>query len=119
MFIHVCLQVAQGVSIRCGVGTQPASSGVPFNRVGAMGLRNFRDSRGGEWRVWDVVPYGSHPTERRGRERRVAQSGAYPGPERRTRERRMRTPGLMTPGLESGWLCFESAQEKRRLTPIP
>jgi hypothetical protein len=31
----------------------------------------------------------------------------------------MRTPGLMTPGLESGWLCFESGSEKRRLSPIP
>jgi hypothetical protein len=26
---------------------------------------------------------------------------------------------LLTPGLEQGWLCFESESEKRRLTPIP
>ncbi|HEX9937974.1 MAG TPA: hypothetical protein VGB15_12660 [Longimicrobium sp.] len=31
----------------------------------------------------------------------------------------MRTPQLLTPGLESGWLCFENHVDKRRLTPIP
>ena len=25
----------------------------------------------------------------------------------------------LTAGLDSGWLCFENAGEKRRLTPIP
>lgn len=85
-----------------------------------MSLKNFRDSTGNEWRVWDVVPYGARSSERRQTDRRVAQSGAYTGPERRTgRERRIRTATLMTPGLEAGWLCFENQVDKRRLTPIP
>ena len=85
-----------------------------------MALRNFRDSDGNDWKVWDVVPYGSRASERRGTERRMAQSGAYTGPERRTgRDRRVRTATLMTPGLEAGWLCFENHVDKRRLTPIP
>jgi hypothetical protein len=32
---------------------------------------------------------------------------------------RRRDATLFTPGLESGWLCFEAGPEKRRLTPIP
>jgi hypothetical protein len=31
----------------------------------------------------------------------------------------VRTPQLLTPGLETGWLCFENHVDKRRLTPIP
>src|SRR5215218_322098 len=84
-----------------------------------MGLRHFTDSEGREWRVWDVFPFGGPRAERRSRDRRVAQSGTYPGAERRGRERRVRTPTLLTPGLEKGWLCFENHVDKRRLTPIP
>jgi len=86
-----------------------------------MSLRNFRDSDGAEWRVWDVVPYGARPSERRlAADRRVAMSASYPGPERRSgRDRRVRTASLLTPGLEAGWLCFENHVDKRRLTPIP
>jgi len=85
-----------------------------------MSLRNFKDAGGTEWRVWDVVPYKTYAGERRASDRRVAQSGAYTGPERRTgRDRRIRTATLMTPGLENGWLCFENQADKRRLTPIP
>lgn len=85
-----------------------------------MALKNFTDADGNEWRVWDVVPYGTRASERRAADRRVAQSGAYTGPERRVRkDRRVRTATLMTPGLEAGWLCFENHIDKRRLTPIP
>ena len=85
-----------------------------------MPLRNFQDSEGNDWRVWDVVPYGGRNVERRGGDRRRIPPRPYAGPERRgTRDRRMRTPTLLTPGLESGWLCFENPADKRRLTPIP
>ena len=70
--------------------------------------------------MWNVTPMTLQGTERRMTERRVAHGVVYSGPERRAgRERRMRTPGLLTPGLEAGWLCFERGEEKRRLTPIP
>jgi hypothetical protein len=85
-----------------------------------MGLRNFRDTDGNEWRVWDVHPYGTLREERRVAERRRAPSVEYTGPERRSgTDRRGRGIGLFTPGLESGWLCFENSALKRRLTPIP
>ncbi len=56
-----------------------------------MALRNFTDSQGTGWRVWNVVPQYAA-----GRDGEV-----------------------MTPGLQGGWLCFDSGTEKRRLSPIP
>jgi hypothetical protein len=56
-----------------------------------MALRNFIDSHGRGWRVWNVVPdYGWGKDE-----------------------------DTLTPGLAGGWLCFEHGDEKRRLSPIP
>ena len=94
-------------------------NGAPFT-CKAMPLRTFEDSQGKICKVWDVTPFVGHETERRTTERRLAKGVVYSGPERRVgRERRMRTPGLMTPGLEAGWLCFEREEEKRRLSPVP
>jgi hypothetical protein len=85
-----------------------------------MPLRTFEDSKGETCKVWNVTPFVVQGTERRMTERRMAAGTLYSGPERRAgRDRRVRTPGLMTPGLESGWLCFERGNEKRRLTPVP
>ena len=74
-----------------------------------MPLREYQDGNGTNWRIWNV-----HPTQR---------AGARPteeGPERRTAPREEeRSRMIATPGLEQGWLCFESPVEKRRLTPIP
>ncbi|HEU0053916.1 MAG TPA: hypothetical protein VFQ39_12110 [Longimicrobium sp.] len=85
-----------------------------------MALRNFKDSEGHEWRVWDVHPYSVRKEERRIADRRRGNDVEYAGPERRVgHDRRRRTPGLLTPGLEAGWLCFENHVDKRRLTPIP
>lgn len=61
-------------------------------------LRAFIDSSGTEWRVWDVLP---SPTNRA--------FAASPGS----------LPTLNGTAFASGWLCFESAMEKRRLAPIP
>lgn len=56
-----------------------------------MALRNFTDSQGHTWRVWNVVPqYATGRDEEQ-----------------------------MTPGLQGGWLCFENSGDKRRLSPIP
>jgi hypothetical protein len=85
-----------------------------------MGLRNFKDTDGHEWRVWDVYPYSVRSNERRVADRRRATSASYAGPERRRgHDRRVRSAALLTPGLEAGWLCFENHVDKRRLTPIP
>ncbi|HEX2202939.1 MAG TPA: hypothetical protein VHG91_06565 [Longimicrobium sp.] len=86
-----------------------------------MALRNFRDSEGHEWRVWDVYPYTMRREERRVTDRRRGSSDGYSGPERRSGQDRRsnRAASLLTPGLEAGWLCFENHVDKRRLTPIP
>jgi hypothetical protein len=83
-----------------------------------MGYRVFRDSQGTEWQTWDVVP---HLTERRELERRVRMAPVEHADRRRSPDRRVikgRRPAL-TAGLDAGWLCFENAHEKRRLSPIP
>jgi len=82
-----------------------------------MGYRSFRDSAGVEWSAWDVVP---QLAERRVVERRQTRQ-AIPFRDRRNLERRvvMSRRAVMTPGLTGGWLCFEGAAEKRRLSPIP
>lgn len=83
-----------------------------------MGYRVFRDSQGTEWQAWDVVP---QLTERREVERRVRIAPVEHADRRRAQDRRVikgRRPTL-TAGLDSGWLCFENPEEKRRLAPIP
>lgn len=58
-----------------------------------MAVREFTDSRGVEWRVWDVTPAHIHPATR--------------------------GEDFMTL-LQDGWLAFESGREKRRLeAPYP
>ena len=83
-----------------------------------MAYRIFTDSRGTEWQTWDVVP---RLAERRASERR-SRADPPPHSERRTQlDRRVVTSprAILTSGLDSGWLCFETGDEKRRLTPIP
>lgn len=81
-----------------------------------MPIREFNDPSGALWQAWRVVPtVGSAP--------------AWPGPERRTEmppepmlERRRQEVvrrRILTEELRDGWLCFEGAGEKRRLTPVP
>lgn len=58
-----------------------------------MAVREFTDSHGREWRVWDVTPEHMHP---------VTRSEDYMA------------------DLQDGWLAFESGMEKRRLeAPYP
>jgi hypothetical protein len=56
-----------------------------------MAVREFTDTWGTEWRVWDVTPEVMHP---------ITRSEDY------------------MQKLQDGWLAFESAAEKRRL-PAP
>lgn len=59
-----------------------------------MAFRTFRDPEGREWQVWDVVP-----------------SREVEGSSRRHH--------YLPPEMAEGWLCFEAADQKRRLTPFP
>jgi len=81
-----------------------------------MALREFKDSRGTEWLAWDVAPARAVTRVRSGADRRTTPTPNY-RPERRViRERRRRQIG---PGLEHGWVCFQSPEQKRRLAPPP
>ena len=72
-----------------------------------MSNRRIHDERGTIWDIWDVLPGD-------------VLAGSY---DRRSNDRlRERTPEstpTVQPELENGWLCFQSAGERRRLTPIP
>ena len=59
-----------------------------------MAFRTFRDRDGREWQVWDVVP---------GREIEASS----------------RRHQYLPPEMVQGWLCFETADQKRRLSPCP
>ena len=74
-----------------------------------MAHREFVDA-GVQWQAWDVMP--SAPERRNAGERRAVLRD--PG-ERRNRHE----PRIRLDGYETGWLVFESANEKRRIHPIP
>jgi hypothetical protein len=85
-----------------------------------MGYRTFVDRDGSYWQVWD-----SQPTrvERRlsGGDRRHPKHFPWKGIERRGgTDRRLTSQRRITlsEGYGSGWLTFESLDEKRRLIPI-
>lgn len=87
-----------------------------------MSIRSFRGSDGVDWQVWCVTP----PTKS-GKERRLLADRRSPDPvlryagaERRTGEDR-RGQGMrwLNDRFAHGWLVFESAREKRRLSPVP
>lgn len=59
-----------------------------------MAARSFDGRDGRRWLVWRVVP-GQHSTTA------LTAKSQLPG------------------GLQGGWLCFETEDEKRRLAPVP
>ena len=76
-----------------------------------MAHRDYVDSEGVPWQVWEVIPQSVD--RRRLRERRLAPRDAQ---ERRKRhEARLR----LSNGESDGWLVFEARDQKRRLRPIP
>jgi hypothetical protein len=83
-----------------------------------MSYRTFVDPSGVSWQVWEVRPT---MVERRLEERRNRDL-PFEGDERRTgTERRVRPERRVNlgPELAKGWLAFHSAEEKRRLAPVP
>jgi hypothetical protein len=70
--------------------------------------RQFFDAKGASWDVWDVSP---HDLSRFDYDRRT--SSRVRGDAPRAVE------ASVYPELREGWLCFQSATEKRRFAPIP
>ncbi|HJP85933.1 MAG TPA: hypothetical protein VJ852_08090 [Gemmatimonadaceae bacterium] len=86
-----------------------------------MGYRTFVDTNGSYWQVWDSQPTRA---ERRTAklDRRQPRYVPWLQPERRSGlDRRITSQRRITlaSGYGSGWLTFESLNEKRRLLPIP
>jgi len=81
-----------------------------------MSLRTFKDSTGQDWDAYDVVPRAE---ERRRYDRRSGETQIDPSEERRDTDRRITVGRSDYITSKPGWLCFESQDERRRLTPIP
>jgi hypothetical protein len=80
-----------------------------------MAHRTFTDAGGVEWTVYDVIP---RTDDRRAEERRRDPEGDIGTEDRRQEDRRIEI-GHLPSRLTDGWLCFESAGDRRRLQPIP
>jgi hypothetical protein len=83
------------------------------------GYRTFEDARGRAWEVWMVHPSS---IERRKMERRSPVENAVFLIEQRVLGDRRSTSGArsaVASEYSSGWLCFSSDGEKRRLAPVP
>jgi hypothetical protein len=76
-----------------------------------VAVRDYTDSEGVSWQVWEVIPQSVE--RRRLRERRVADRDEYD--RRKRHEVRLRH----AEGDIDGWLVFESFDTKKRLRPIP
>jgi hypothetical protein len=75
-----------------------------------MAHRDYTDSEGVSWQVWEVIPQSVE--RRKLRERRVA--------DRDELDRRKRHEVRLRPADGAdGWLVFESFDMKKRLRPIP
>lgn len=84
-----------------------------------MPYRTFVDSTGTEWQTWDIVPRLSE--RRSGEHDRRVETIPIEFADRRGRPRRITISrkALLRGTYSQGWLCFDSARQKRRLTPIP
>jgi hypothetical protein len=76
-----------------------------------MAHREYIDSEGVAWQVWEVIPQSVE--RRKLRERRIASRDE--NDRRRRHEVRLRT----SDGEADGWLVFEAYDVKKRLRPIP
>ena len=83
-----------------------------FLRHPPVAKRQFFDDDGVPWIVWDV-----HPDDL-GRVTYDRRSGPLSVEAARS-ELSRRNERAVHPDLRNGWLCFQAAAEKRRLTPIP
>ena len=76
-----------------------------------MAHREYVDSEGVAWQVWEVIPQSVE--RRKLRERRIAPRDT--DDRRKRHEARLR----LSDGESDGWLVFESSDQKKRLRPIP
>ena len=76
-----------------------------------MAHREFRDTHGRLWEVWDVVP--ERRDRRSGVDRRKSARETFD-------RRKMRIlSAVITGDLAKGWLVFSNIMERRRYAPVP
>lgn len=76
-----------------------------------MSLRDFTDSSGRSWRVWETFP-STLPSQGAGSSAFSRFMGAQPDQEGNTSR-------TVRKSYKDGWLTFTSGSERRRLAPIP
>jgi hypothetical protein len=76
-----------------------------------MPLREFPDSFGRIWQVWDTYPKGANSAGKgeSALSKYMADQVAHGGSQ----------PTSVRPQYEAGWLTFKFDDERRRLAPIP
>lgn len=92
-----------------------------------MAHRTFTDRHGVQWTVWAVVPQWADRRTGRVRRSPTSDDDNLDPPaieQRRGPDRRRGLPDQfprvrLRGGLDGGWLAFESARERKRLSPIP
>ena len=93
-----------------------------------MAHRMFTDASGNRWNVWAVVPQWADRRTGKARRTRADDDPDFDPPaieqRRRKNDRRQGLPDQfpriqLKGGLIGGWLAFECAHERRRLSPIP
>ena len=88
-----------------------------------MRYRVFEDYVGRRWEVWQTSPPQSdrRKADRRSVADRRRTARTTSALRRKLAERRARNVARIpcVPGLEGGWLCFESNGERKRLAPVP
>lgn len=82
-----------------------------------MAHREFFDSGGTQWNVWDVHPTAA--VQGVGAPALIGEGGAVPSGGRGGQSVTRAASEYVEATLAAGWLCFESTTEKRRLAPIP
>ena len=91
-----------------------------------MAYREFADATGVLWQVWDVKPEWierRRQSERRTTPADLPEPRSAPdrrgSPDRRRDDLGADTRARLKQTFETGWLCFESGRERRRLAPPP
>jgi len=87
----------------------------------------FTDASGNQWNVWAVIPQWADRRTGKARRTRSEDDPDFDPPaieQRRSPDRRRGLPDQfpriqLKGGLIGGWLAFECARERRRLSPIP
>lgn len=85
-----------------------------------MTHRIIHEANGDTWDVWQVdPPEWIEPPDAPAPQDAPSSNPSSVTAGNRTPNTPLSIPAFLDPALANGWLCFESAHERRRLAPIP